>query len=1176
MRTREKRRQTMTKHLLAFCLIFLNGLAVWAIGDGKLRFEENKGQWPANVHYKAELPGGACFVEHNTLTWNLSDAKHDGHQHAHDEESLRGHAFKLQLKNATASLKKTSGAELPGYSNYFIGKRLHWASKVQAYESIVQHDVYPGIDWKVYSGSKGLKYDFIVKAESNPKTIQMEYTGLDKLELKNGRLILHTSLGTIEEEAPIAWQEIDGQKVDVACRFVLDKNTIGFSLGNYNSKFDLIIDPQLVFGTYSGSSVDNWGFTATYDQEGNTYSAGVVFGIGYPVTTGAWQQNFADGTGSRPCDIGIIKFSAQGQRLFATYLGGSGNEIPQSLVVSASNELFVLGTTGSSDFATSTTAFQKIFKGGPTVSILRNGISFPNGTDLFVARFSDSGNQLLASTFLGGTGNDGINTASQLKYNYADDARGGISVDRLGSVIIGTSTGSFDFPINGSPIQQNYGGGLQDGIVAKLNENLNQLQWSTYLGGSQSDGILSLELDRSGNAWIAGGTVSLDFPVTTGAYATTNAGGQADGFISGIKANGQQLLASTYYGTDAYDQNYQIALDRNDRVYVFGQTEKGGNFFRENFTFGETNGKQFVSKFSTNLSSRIWSTTFGRGAAKPDITPSAFTVDICGQLFMAGWGGASNTSADGSPFGGTSGLTVTPDAFQTTTDNNDFYFMVLDEQEQSLLFASFFGGPTSSEHVDGGTSRFDKRGIMHQAVCAGCGGRDDFPTTPGVWSNVNGSTSGCNNAVFKFDFQLPVTRAAFTSPTIGCAPFAVDFNNSSFNATSYNWLINGTEFSSAENPTFSFDTPGTYTVSLIAGNPETCNGVDTFYKQIRVVNSTKDIADSLSICLLDEVGIGPIFPIDPYYQPQWTPTLGLSSPQEQTTNASPETTTEYTLILSLETCADTIIQYIEVRSDSIDAGPDLEICRGQVVQIGDTNSAVGYTYAWSPESPLNDAGLKNPQASIDATTTFYLLRIPPENSGACPGKDSLTVSIPEGSPLANFETEVIASCTEIKVIVLNQSELADSSFWNFGNGYFYDINPSPKYTYAYGDSIVIGLIVSNPNCRDTLSFIQPTESLEDYYKVNEVNVFSPNGDGKNDCFSPALQDLPSPDDRNFIQCSKLTIFDRWGLKIWERIESADGCWDGRNENGDEMPDGTYVFLFEGQGKNLQGTVLLLR
>ena len=1159
-----------------FLLLFMALIAAHS-GNAQLRFEENKGQWPKPVKYKAEIPGGACFVENNAITWNISAADHEGHQHTNSEEPLNGHAFRLNLKNTLVPQKHTNGKTLSGHTNYYLGSnQSNWASSVSAFESITQHEVYPGIDWKIYSGSKGLKYDFIVAPGFDAKRIQMEYLGLEKIDLKNGRLILQTSIGTLEEEAPIAWQIVEGKKVDVPCRFVINKNTIGFALGQFDAAYELIIDPQLVFGSYSGSSVDNWGFTATYDQAGNTYSAGVVFGIGYPVTLGAWQEYFANGVGSRPCDIGIIKFSAQGQRLFATYLGGSGNEIPQSLVVSASNELFVLGTTGSSDFAISSNAFQQAFRGGPNVSILRNGIAFPAGTDAFITRFSDAGNQLLASTFLGGSGNDGINTAPQLKYNYADDARGGISTDRNGAVFIATSTGSIDFPINGSAIQQNYGGGLQDGIVAKLNENLSQLLWSTFLGGSQSDGILSIELDRSGNAWVAGGTVSLDFPVSNGAYAATNSGGQSDGFIAGIKANGQQLLASTYYGSDTYDQNYQIALDRNDQVYVFGQTEKSGSFFRENFAFGEANGKQFVSKFSANLSTRIWSTTFGRGAAKPDITPSAFTVDICGQLFMAGWGGASNTSADGSPFGGTSGLTVTPDAFQSTTDNNDFYFMVLDEQEQSLLFASFFGGSTSSEHVDGGTSRFDKRGIMHQAVCAGCGGRDDFPTTPGVWSNVNGSTSGCNNAVFKFDFQLPVTKAAFTSQTIGCAPFAVDFSNSSFNAITYSWQINGNEFSTAENPSFSFDNPGIYTVSLITYNSETCNAVDTFYKQIRVVNSTFDIADSLSICLLDAITIGPSFPIDPYYQPQWSPELGLESPQEQSTAASPTTNTQYTLVLSLETCADTIQQYIEVRSDSIDAGPDLEICRGQSVQIGATNGTGVYTYNWTPTLPLNDATLGNPQAEVDESTTFYLLRIPPENSGTCPGIDSLTVSIPAGSPLARFETEIIASCTDIQVKVLNQSELADSLFWDFGNGFFFDANPSPQFTYSYGDSIAIGLIVSNPNCRDTLNFIQPTETLEDYYKVNEVNVFSPNGDGKNDCFSPALQNLPAPDDRNFIPCSKLTIFDRWGLKIWERFESADGCWDGRNETGDEMPDGTYVFLFEGQGKNLQGTVLVIR
>ena len=1168
----------MAKHLAALLFILLLHSGLFAIDAPKLRFEQNKGQLPSPVLYKTELSGAACFIEKNALTWNLVSQHADGHHHHHaEEEHINGHAFKLELLGATMASDVSAYQELEGYSNYYTGKNAGtWASNVKAYAEIIQTNVYPGIDWKIYSGSKGLKYDFMVKPGTSASSIKMHYRGLSKIALKQGRLILHTSVGTIEEEAPIAWQIIEGKKYAVDCAFELNDETIGFELGAYNPNYELIIDPQLVFGTFSGSQADNWGFTATYDQAGNTYSAGVVFGIGYPTSLGAWQQNFANGSGTRPCDIGIIKYSATGQRLYATYLGGVGNEIPQSMIVSSSNELFILGTTGSNDFATTNGAYSRNFKGGPSISILRNGIAFPQGTDLFVSRFSENGTQLLSSTFVGGTANDGLNTASQLKYNYADDARGGIAIDNANNVLIAVSTVSEDFPTNANSFQPEYGGGSQDGIVLKMNENLSQLMWAGYLGGSAADGIMCLELDRNGNAWVAGGTVSLDFPTSDQAFSTQNSGGRTDGFIACIKADGRELLASSYYGTDTYDQIYQIALDRQNRVYVYGQTEKSGNYYRENFLFSENDGKQFVSKFSTNLNTRIWSSTFGRGASAPDITPTAFTVDICGQIFIAGWGGASNTAADGTPFGGTSGLTVTPDAFQSTTDNNDFYFMVWDEPGQSLVFASFFGGATSSEHVDGGTSRFDKRGIMHQAVCAGCGGRDDFPTTPGVWSNVNGSTSGCNNAVFKFDFQLPVTRASFTSPTIGCAPFSVSCSNTSFNASSYTWLLNGAPVSNTENNTLTLTNEGIYQIGLVAFNPETCNAVDTFYKYVRVVNSTSDVADPLSICLLDQPLIGPIFPIDPYYQATWSPSAGLSTPFEATTLASPSVSTEYTLLLSLETCADTLQYFIEVRKDSIDAGPDLNICRGQTVSLGNAAQAGNFTYQWSPSAFLSDESVAQPNAEVDASTVFTLLRIPLDTGEACPGIDSMKVIIPEGAPLADFETEIIASCTDIEVQINNTSELAESWSWNFNSGIGNSSLFSPQVTYQYGDTVQISLIVSNPVCRDTLNFEQIIDDLEAYFIVNESNAFSPNNDGVNDCFSPALLDLPEPDRYNFIPCSKLSIYDRWGILLWERNETADACWNGINDKGEMMPDGTYFFLFEGQGRKREGSVMLLR
>jgi len=1163
-------------------LFRITALLLGACCSGKVwsqelaRFEVNKGQWPSPVLYRVGIPGGGLFLEGGAMTWHRVDQEHSGHNHVDESEFVqKGHVLRMFLDGANKAPLCEPQSQLEGYSNYYLGdKRKNWASDVKAYRSILQYEVYPGIDWKIYSNERGLKYDFIVKPGSNPNQIQIRYEGATEIALKNGSLIIHTNLGEIIEEAPIAWQIIQGRKKMVDCRFRLRGNIITLQTGNYQKDETLLIDPQLVFGSYSGSTADNWGFTATYDHAGNSYSAGIVFGVGYPTSTGAYQQTFAGGHGSRPIDIGIMKYDAQGKRLYSTYLGGAGNELPQSLVVSSNNELFLFGTTGSNDFPTSSTAYNRQFSGGETISILNNGIRFENGTDMFVCRLSEDGKSLLASTFIGGSKNDGLNVASQLKYNYADDGRGAIIIDEQNNVYIGCSTSSPDYPVPGNAFQPVYGGGLQDGIVLKMDMNLTRLYWGSFLGGNDADGIFSITLDKAGNLFVCGGTNSGNFPAKQDAYQASGGGTRADGFICGIRPNGQSLFASTYYGSDTYDQAFIVATNRQNEVYVFGQTEKGGTFFQENFGWKESNGKQFISKFNNQLTQRIWSSSFGTGKNKPDISPSAFTVDICGQIFACGWGGASNSSPEGGQFSGTNGLTVTSDAYQSTTDNSDFYLMVLHETNQSLVYASFFGGPGSSEHVDGGTSRFDRRGVVYQSVCAGCGGRDDFPTTPGVWSNTNGSNSGCNNALFKFDFQLPATVASFTSDPVGCAPFTTTFQNSSSNAETYSWRINGQVVSTDESPDYTFNLPGLYLVELVASNPNSCNRQDTFRKQVRIVGSTHDIFDTLSICYLEKKKIGPLFPVDPYYSASWSPAQGLDDAQVQSPTASPENSTAYRLLLQLGSCTDTIDQFMQVRLDSLDAGPDLTICRGQQVQIGKPGDASLFRYEWSPSQNLLHADSSMPLASVDASTWFTLLRIPVDSSGNCPGRDSLLLSIPPGAPLAAFETEMIASCTEVKVVLLNKSELGTTYTWQLGDSQSAEENP--QHIFAYGDTAKIRLIVSNAVCSDTLDWSQALKDLDTFFKIHDVNVFTPNGDGQNDCFSPALQDLPAPDDKNFIRCTSLHIYNRWGEPVFESIETEEGCWDGMDQKGNAMPEGAYLFLFEGQGQKREGVVTLLR
>jgi len=136
----------------------------------------------------------------------------------------------------------------------------------------------------------------------------------------------------------------------------------------------------------------------------------------------------------------------------------------------------------------------------------------------------------------------------------------------------------------------------------------------------------------------------------------------------------------------------------------------------------------------------------------------------------------------------TDGLPITDDAFQSVTDGSDFYLCVLAPDATELVYATWFGGGSSREHVDGGTSKFDKDGSVYQAVCAGCGGNDDFPTTAGAWSNDNGSTN-CNLGVFKFDLGKIEAEIAIEGPSQVCEGSDALFINNTTGGASFEWTF---------------------------------------------------------------------------------------------------------------------------------------------------------------------------------------------------------------------------------------------------------------------------------------------------------------------------------------------------------------------------------------------------
>jgi hypothetical protein len=195
-------------------------------------------------------------------------------------------------------------------------------------------------------------------------------------------------------------------------------------------------------------------------------------------------------------------------------------------------------------------------------------------------------------------------------------------------------------------------------------------------------------------------------------------------------------------------------------VYVFGQTAAPTGELISNAAYSVSTGGQLLAKFNHGLTSVLWSSrigaTSGPGVGIPNISPTAFLVDYCDKIYISGWGSNIYIALT------TTGLPVTPDAFQSTTDGQDFYLAVFDIDMSALSYATYFGGAESDEHVDGGTSRFDRRGRVYGAVCAGCGSHDDFPTTPGAWSSTNNSFN-CNLGVFKFDFEAPLVIAGLAA-----------------------------------------------------------------------------------------------------------------------------------------------------------------------------------------------------------------------------------------------------------------------------------------------------------------------------------------------------------------------------------------------------------------------------
>jgi gliding motility-associated-like protein len=977
-------------------------------------FIENKGQWPSEARYSTDLKGGKVFLKNNGFRFHFFDLTGISKVHnsadypVNGEQKSKGHVFDCVFFQANSKALVYGRDVATTQCNYYLGNiKENWGMGCRSYGEVYYQGLYHQIDLRYYSNDFSLKYDWVVKPGGDPAKIKWKYEGAENCYIENGRLITKTSVNEVIEQKPIAYQFINGKKILVACDFSVSKGIFGFSFPNgYDINNELIIDPELIFSTYSGSAADNFGFTATYDSQGNLYSGSSAFGQGYPTTLGAYQTTWAGGDGQflPGTDIAISKYSSDGSTMiWSSFIGGPNDELVHSLVCNEGDEVVIYGTTSSPSFPVTTGAFDTSFNGGTIFAPQGVGVEYVNGSDIIISKFSINGSQLLASTFIGGTANDGVNTAAALKFNYADEFRGEIDIDDNGNILIASCTFSSDFPILGGA-QSTLGGSL-DACVFSLNANLSNLNWSSYYGSTGQECANSIAFNDVGEIYICGGTTSIGLNVPSSAYNDTYLGGVSDGYIARFAANGSALLGSTFFGSEEYDQIYFVEVNENQNVNIYGQTLADDSELIINATWGQPNSGMLISEFAPDLTSLLWSTVFGTGTGRCNLSPAAFTVDVCGKIYLSGWGGNTNTATNPNT-ASTTGLPITPDAFQSVTDGSDFYLLVIESDASDIVYGSFFGGNISQEHVDGGTSRFDKRGVIYQSVCAGCGSNDDFPIFPpgNVVSEVNGS-GNCNNGVFKFDFQLPLTIADFQVPPTVCINQLVQVDNLSQFSQSFEWDFGGLFQSDLFEPSYTFDSPGVYEIKLIVNNPNTCNFTDTLSRFVDVISPQSSIIDEVQACNDEPLSIGPLN-ANPSATYEWQPALYLSDVTDPNPLFIPGESTDYTLLVRFGACTDTIRQNVVVTVLSLIAQDDIVLCEPGVVNISASASPLPSNYTWSLTEDFMNPISSGPAASelvfnVNAPTIFYVRAI----LNGCEVIDSVEVD------LVSFQTEIVGDFT---------------------------------------------------------------------------------------------------------------------------------------------------------------------
>ena len=862
-----KRSTKFLSKVLSMC--FAATISQAAVPIAPLPFVANRGQWEKQVKYAVDIPDGRLYLENNCFTYSLRAHTPSCPPANEAATTVPGHAFRVTMVGAAANPAMMGEERQPAYHNYFLGNDpAKWAPAVPLFAAVRYHEAYPGIDvrWHQQEMSQ-LEYDFELQPGAHPRDIRLRYEGLEGMAVTpEGHLRLRTSIGELREQAPVAWQlSAQGVRRAVPCRFVLKGQEVSFALGaGYNPAEPLVIDPVLVFATYSGTPGGISSNTTIADAQGNMYTGGYVLGSGYPTTLGAIKSVFCYG------NIGISKLSSTGSALlFATYLGGNGGQVgtsdeyPLDFDINAAGELLMLGTSRSTDYPTTAGAYDRTLGDGVTIS-----------RDLVITRINATGTAILASTYLGGTADEAGPTSS---------APASVTVDPAGDVIVVSTTFSTNYPVLNAQQPTNAAG--SEGVITRLSSGLSALRWSTYVGGNGIDQAEDVKVAPNGDVYVCGATNSTNLPVGTGGLLSA-APPLRNGFVLRYSANGARL-AGTYLGGSGNEVARFLDIDANGQILVGGATD--GTYPRSAGTFGAVvpnTSSVFIHALAPNLGSTAYSTqisVLGAGQVSSSNIITAFGRDDCGRLYFSAYGGSI----------GSTGCPTTPGAF--STQPRSMYLAVLADGATALLYGTYIGEVNNSSstpfstHLHPGASNYITRaGVLYHVTCSQS---KAFPTTPGAYSSGRTITYDC--AAFKFDLApSPTTSSqlAIAPPAPGCAPYLVQFVNNASGGNTYSWDFgDGSPLDTAKAPRHVFAATGNYTVRVVATRRANVSGcgaaVSTANVPVTVFATPglRTVIDSLDcgrLLVLDPTRLSPSVSGSGYL---WntgdkTPTLAVSSP----------------------------------------------------------------------------------------------------------------------------------------------------------------------------------------------------------------------------------------------------------------------------------------------------------